>query len=119
RELSGSLTLEFEPGRWTQFTLRLPLTLSIAETFLVSAAGQTCAVPQSSVEEILQFSEADVRVVHEAEVISYRGGVLPLIRLRRMFGAAASDAGQLPLLVLGSERGFCGLVVDKVHGQRE
>lgn len=119
RELSGSLSLEFEPGQWTEFTLRLPLTLSIAETFLISAAGQTCAVPQGSVEEILQCSEADVRALHDGEVISFRGGVLPLVRLRRLFGAEASGAGQWPLLVLGTERGLCGLVVDQVHGQRE
>jgi two-component system, chemotaxis family, sensor kinase CheA len=119
RDLAGSLSLETKAGHSTQFTLRLPLTLSIAETFLVSAAGHTCAVPQAFVEEILQFSETDVRTIQEAEVISYREGILPLVRLRRMFGAESSTATQLPLLVLGSERGLCGLVVDKVHGQRE
>jgi two-component system chemotaxis sensor kinase CheA len=119
RELSGSLSLESEPGQWTQFTLRLPLTLSIAGTFLVSAAGQTCAVPQDSVEHVMQFAEADVRQIQDAEVISFRDGVLPLVRLRQVFGAERSSATQLPLLVIGSERGLCGLVVDKVHGQRE
>ena len=119
RDLAGGLSLESETGRWTQFTLRLPLTLSIAETFLVSAAGHTCAVPQAFVEEIMQFPETDVRTIQDEEVISYRDGILPLVRLRRMFGAERSTAGQLPLLVLGSERGLCGLVVDKVHGQRE
>jgi two-component system chemotaxis sensor kinase CheA len=119
RELSGSLSVESEFGEWTQFTMRLPLTLSIAETFLVSAAGQTCAMPQGFVEEILQFSEADVRTINEAEVISYRDGILPLVRLRGLFGADRSTAAQHPLLVLGSERGVCGLVVDQIHGQRE
>jgi two-component system, chemotaxis family, sensor kinase CheA len=119
RELGGSLSLESEPGAWTRFSLRLPLTLSIAETFLVSAAGQTCAVPQGFVEEVLQFSEASVRTIQDAEVISYRGGVLPLVRLRRLFGAESSGAAQPPLLVLSSERGLCGLVVDRIHGQRE
>jgi two-component system chemotaxis sensor kinase CheA len=119
RDLAGSLSVETEPGQWTRFTLRLPLTLSITETFLVSAAGHTCAVPQAFVEEILQFAEADVRKIQDAEVISYRDGVLPLVRLRGMFAAPPSTAAQLPLLVLGSERGLCGLVVDQVRGQRE
>jgi two-component system chemotaxis sensor kinase CheA len=119
RELAGSLSVDSEPGQWTRFTLRLPLTLSIAETFLVSAASQTCAVPQSFVEEVLQFSESEVRAIHDAEVISYRDGVLPLVRLRRMFGAEPSPAAELTLLVLASERGLCGLVVDHVIGQRE
>jgi two-component system, chemotaxis family, sensor kinase CheA len=119
RDLGGSVFLESEAGQWTQFTLRLPLTLSIAETFIVSAAGHTCAVPQGFVEEILQFSEADVRTIQDSEVISYRDGLLPLVRLRGMFGAEKSEILQPPVLVLGSERGFCGLVVDKVQGQRE
>jgi two-component system chemotaxis sensor kinase CheA len=119
RELSGSVSLESVPGESTQFTLRLPLTLSIAETLLVSAAGQTCAVPQGFVEEILQFFEADVRQIQDSEVISYRGGLLPLVRLGRLFGANGPTAAEHPLLVLASERGLCGLVVDKVHGQRE
>jgi two-component system chemotaxis sensor kinase CheA len=97
----------------------LPLTLSIADTFLVSAANQTCAVPQTFVEEVMQIAEADVRTVQAAEVISYRDGVLPLLRLRRLFGAEPSTASHLSLLVLGTERGLYGLVVDKIHGQRE
>jgi two-component system chemotaxis sensor kinase CheA len=118
RELGGSLSLETEPGRSTQFTLRLPLTLSIAETFLVSVAGQTCAVPQGFVEEVVQFAEADVRTI-QAEVVAYRGGVLPLVRLRQLFGAERSGKAQATLVVLSSERGLCGLVVDQVLGQRE
>jgi two-component system chemotaxis sensor kinase CheA len=119
RDLAGSMSVESEPGQWTRFTLRLPLTLSIAETILVSAAGQTCAVPQAFVEEITQCNAADVRTIQDAEVMSYRDGVLPLVRLRRLFGADASSSPSLPVLVLGSERGLCGLIVDKVQGQRE
>lgn len=119
RELGGTLSLESQPGAWTQFTLRLPLTLLIAETFIVSAAGQTCAVPQGIVEEILQISEGGIRRIQQTEVISYRDGVLPLLRLRALFGNPPSPAAQVPVLVVSSERGLAGLVVDRVHGQRE
>ena len=67
----------------------------------------------------MQVSESAVRTIQDTEVISYRDGILPLVRLRGMFGASRSTGAQLSLLVLGSERGLCGLVVDKVHGQRE
>lgn len=119
RELGGSLSLESKPGAWTQFTLRLPLSLLIAGTFIVSAASQTCAVPQGIVEEILQISESEIRTIQQTEVISYRDGVLPLRRLRAMFGSPPSPAAQVPVLVVSSERGLAGLVVDRVHGQRE
>ena len=119
RELGGSLALETVPGQWTQFTLRLPLTLSIAETFIVSAAAQTCAVPQGYVEEIIHISTSTVHRIQQVEVAPYRTGVLPLVRLRSIFGAPSADGERLTVLVVGSERGSAGLVVDRVHGQRE
>ncbi len=118
-DLGGSLMLATEAGRSTQFTLRLPLTLSIAETFLVSAGDQTCAVPTGFVEEVVPFAEAGVRTIQQAEVISYRDGILPLIRLRQLFRAEHSTTGRQSLLVLSTDRGLCGLVVDRIHGQRE
>lgn len=119
QELAGHLTLGTETGQWTQFTLRLPLTLSIAETFIVSAAGQLCAVPQGFIEEIVQIDRGDVRMISHVEVVPYRGGLLPLVRLRNLFGAAPATQTKMPVLVIGSERGSTGLVVDRVQGQRE
>ena len=63
----------------------VPLTLAIAETLIVSAAEQTCAVPQSFVSEVMQVTEADVQRVNGIEVIQYRSGVLPIYRLARFF----------------------------------
>ncbi|HVS53156.1 MAG TPA: chemotaxis protein CheW, partial [Opitutaceae bacterium] len=119
RELGGSLSLATEHGQWTQFTLRLPLTLSIAETIIVSAGGQTCAVPQGVVQEIIQVDASAVRTIKDVDVASYRDGLLPLTRLRALFGSAPSTAARSPVLVVGGERGLTGLVVDRVHGQRE
>lgn len=119
RELGGLLSVESVAGRFTQFTLRLPLTLSIADTFIVSAGSQTCAVPQSFVEEVVQFEEDDVRTVKQTEVIPYRDGVLPIVRLARLLGVEKRAHARIPVLVIGSERGSTGLVVDRVHAQRE
>lgn len=119
RELGGSLAVATQPGEWTQFTLRLPLTLSIAETFLVTAGDQTCAVPTGFVAEVVLYAEDQVRRIRQAEVISYRDGLLPLVRLRRLFGLPPSAVAQHPLVVLSTDRGLCGLVVDRIVGQRE
>src|SRR6185369_7079435 len=40
-ELGGSLVLDTTPGRGTRFTIRLPLTLSIADALIVEVGGQT------------------------------------------------------------------------------
>ncbi len=119
RELGGNLTLSSEEGRGTRFTIRLPLTLAIAETFIISAAGQTCAVPQSFVREILHKTEADIQMVNGINVVPYRQGILPVIRLTDFFQLAASLKAKMCLLVITSDRGSIGLLTDEVIGQRE
>jgi two-component system chemotaxis sensor kinase CheA len=119
RELGGHLTLNSEEGRGTRFTIRLPLTLAIAETLIVSAAGQTCAVPQSFVQEILHQTEGDIQRVNGVDVVPYRKGVLPVIRLTDIFRLTAAPKPKLCLLVIASDRGSVGLLTEEVLGQRE
>lgn len=119
RELGGHLTLNSEEGRGTQFTIRLPLTLAIAETLIVRAAGQTCAVPQSFVREILHKTEADIQTVNGIEVVSYKEGVLPVVRLADFFRQPALPKPKMCLLVIVSDRGSVGLLTEEVVGQRE
>ncbi len=119
RELGGHLSLETQEGRGTQFTIRLPLTLAIADTLIVAAAGQKCAIPQSSVREIVQTNEADVQIANGIEVIPYREGVLPIIRLSKIFRLASQPKAKSCVLVVSSERGSVGLLTEEVLGQRE
>jgi two-component system, chemotaxis family, sensor kinase CheA len=118
-ELGGVMTLETKAGHFTRFTLRLPLTLSIVDAFIVSAGPRDCAVPRALVEEIIQFEDADARPVKQSEVIPYRDGVLPIVRLGKFLGVQAKTRTRIPVLVLASESGLTGLVVDRVHAHRE
>lgn len=119
RELGGTLLLDTQLGAGTEFTLKLPLTLSIANAIIVTVGDELCAVPTSAVEEIIQVGVTDVRTIKKTEVIPYRGGLLPFVRLRKMFGAPPAEATLLTLLVVSGERGATGLLVDRVRSQRE
>lgn len=119
RQLGGSLALETVEGQGAKFIIRTPLTLAIAETLIVSVSSQTCAVPQSFVTEVMPLTEAEIRKVNGIEVIQYRDGVLPVIRLSSFFKLAQSQQTRFSALVLNSDRGSAGLVVDRIHGQRE
>ena len=119
RDLGGSFTVQTRLGAGTQFTLRLPLTLSIADTIIVTVADQLCAVPHAAVQEILQVAPDRVRTVRDVEVLSYRDGLLPLFHLRTLFRKPLEKPDTITLLVLNSERGQIGVIVDRVNTQRE
>jgi two-component system chemotaxis sensor kinase CheA len=119
RELAGKFTMESEEGRGTRFILRFPLTLAIAEMFIVTAAGQTCAVPQNFVREILHTTEAQIEEVNGIEAIAYKSGVLPIVRMAGLFKLKSPKLSKMCVLVISSERGMTGLLTDNILGQRE
>lgn len=119
RELGGQLTLESTAGEGTRFIIRLPMTLAIADAFIVSASDQTCAVPQNLVSEVMQVTAEEIRKVNGVEAVPYRSGVLPVVRLSAFFGLPQKTTPRMCLLVITSDRGSAGLLVDGIQGQRE
>ena len=118
-ELGGRIMLATRVGEGTTFTIELPLTLAIAEALIVSVNGQRFAVPQSAVREVLEVESTSTRVLENNEIISYRGKVLPLIRLARVFEMDHQRADSFHVLVIGEEANAVGLAVDRILGQRE
>ena len=118
-DLSGHISLTTSMGQGTTFTIELPLTLAIAEALIVSVDGQRFAVPQSAVREVLEVESASTNVLENNEIISYRGKVLPLLRLARVFEMNHERGDKFHVLVIGEESNAVGLAVDRILGQRE
>lgn len=118
-ELGGTLELETWPGAGTRFLIQLPLTLAIADSLVIEVSDQHFAVPQSSVREVLQLPTDSTTRLEGNELIPYRDGVLPVIRLATLFGLPTRESQMLYALVLGTGRSAVAIVVDRVIGQRE
>jgi two-component system chemotaxis sensor kinase CheA len=118
-DLGGRISLVTRVGEGTTFTIELPLTLAIAEALIVSVNGQRFAVPQSAVREVLEVESASTKILENNEIISYRGKVLPLIRLARVFEMNHQRGEKFHVLVVGEETNAVGLAVDRILGQRE
>ena len=118
-ELGGSISLETKVGEGTTFTIQLPLTLAIAEALIVSVDGQRFAVPQSSVREVLEVDSASTKVLENNEIIPYRGKVLPLLRLARVFEMKHQRGDSFHVLVVGDDTNAVGVAVDRILGQQE
>jgi two-component system chemotaxis sensor kinase CheA len=118
-ELGGRVSLATKLGGGTTFTIELPLTLAVAEALIVSVNGQRFAVPQSGVREVFEVESASTKVLENNEIISYRGKVLPLLRLARVFEMNHERGDKFHVLVIGDEANAVGLAVDRILGQRE
>jgi two-component system chemotaxis sensor kinase CheA len=118
-ELGGTLALSTDEGRGTHFIIELPLTLAIADALIAGAGGQRFALPQTVVREVIEVEAAAVRVLENNEIISYRDGVLPLVRLARLFNLEEETGRAFHVFVIGSGAQAVGLAVDRVIGQRE
>lgn len=118
-ELGGSLTLETWPGKGTRFKIQLPLTLAIADALIVSVGGQTFAVPQVSVREIIQVEFTALKALENNELLPYRGQALPVVRLAPYFGLAGTSNQAAYALVMGQGQGLVAILVDRLFGLRE
>ena len=119
RALGGSMDIETVPGRGTIFSLRLPVTLAIVRALLVQVADRTYAVPSAHVMEAVEFDEAARLTLRGREAVSLRDEVLPLVRLRQVFGEPVTHDVDAQLLVVdaGGRRFAC--TVDALLGQQD
>ena len=118
-ELGGLITLHTAQGQGTRFTIQLPLTLAIADSLLVIVERQRFAVPQASIREVMAVDSSAITVFENNEVTPYRGSVLPILRLSKIFGLKAKPRKRMHVLVIGPQTNAIGLAVDRITGQRE
>ncbi|MGZ4963843.1 MAG: chemotaxis protein CheA, partial [Limisphaerales bacterium] len=119
QEMGGTMFMETTAGQGTKFILRLPLTLAIADAFVITAGGQNFAVPQSAIEEIIEMDGGSTQTIESAEILYHRGGTLPLFCVASQFGLLRSQKNTHPVVVAETDRGKVGFIVDRVVCQRE
>ncbi len=113
--LRGSIEVLSESGRGTTFRIRLPLTLALIEGFVVRVAGESYVLPMESVVECLDLP-ADARGTGLSGLMGLRGAPLPWLRLRELFGLEGPPAVRENVVVVRSESGQAGFVVDALLG---
>jgi two-component system chemotaxis sensor kinase CheA len=118
-ELGGSLFLQTTPGKGSQFEIHLPLTVAITEALIVQVGQQRYAVPQVAIREIVRVECEMVIRMERNELIRYRDGALPLLRLATLFGATSTVGDHFLMLVIGEGSQGVGIAIDRVLGLQE
>ncbi|MDI9458666.1 chemotaxis protein CheA [Candidatus Darwinibacter acetoxidans] len=118
--LSGTISVESEPGKSTRTTIKLPLTLAIIKALLVKVDGETVAIPIQAVRENIQIESEQIKTVQQRPVIMLRNEVLPLYDLAQCLGFTPVDtSGPLPVIIVEVRGSKVGFIVEDLIGQQE
>lgn len=88
--LGGIIDIESKIGKGTSIRIKLPLTLAIIPSQIISVAKERYAIPQVNLNELLRIPAAQVKdrieKVGTSEVVRLRGALLPLLNLSEVLG---------------------------------
>ncbi len=117
--LRGSVDIRSEKDRGTGVTLRLPLTLAIAEGLLVQVGEGGYVLPLLSVEECMELPRGEADKARRQNFISFRGEIISYICLREYFRAEGKFPDMEKVVVMETGTRRVGLGVDRVIGQHQ
>jgi two-component system, chemotaxis family, sensor kinase CheA len=114
--LRGAVEVTSKPGQGTCVTLRLPLTMAIIDGLLVAVGGACFVLPLASTLECIELTRADAARANGKHIANVRGEIVPYIRLREHFHMRSSPPEIEQIMLVETDEGRCGFVVDQVLG---
>ncbi|SMB93833.1 two-component system, chemotaxis family, sensor kinase CheA [Thermanaeromonas toyohensis ToBE] len=121
-KINGTIDIQTTPGVGTCFTIKLPLTLAINRSLLVTLEDQVYALPLANVVEIIEVEPQQVRRIQQQEVVVLRGQVLPLVHLARALGIKRNyrfGTHKTAVVIVGLAEKRVGFIVDTLIGEQE
>lgn len=120
--LGGNVTIYSTPGKGTNFSVQLPLTLSIIAAMLIKMGSEKFAIPLTSIVETGIIKKAQIRTVHGSRMIPFREAHIPLISLSRVFDVPDFDESseeETEIVVIRKGERLAALAIDDFIGQNE
>jgi len=126
--LKGQVILETEEGKWSKFTLILPLTIAIIKVLLVKANNMTFAIPIPSIAECLRIDSKDISTIEGRMAIQVREHTVPIVRLENTLNLPATqddsstdraNVKEIPIVIASSLEKQVGFIVDDIVSEEE
>jgi two-component system chemotaxis sensor kinase CheA len=117
--LRGSIEIASAPGIGLTVSLRFPLTLAIIDGLLVRVGRTHFVLPLANSLECIELTIEDIRRAAGNHVAIVRGETIPYIRLSEYFELETERADREQIMVVETEYGRYGFVVDEVLGNHQ
>ncbi|MCP4347420.1 MAG: hypothetical protein GY795_18095 [Desulfobacterales bacterium] len=121
-KLKGSVEVKSSPGKGTDFIIKLPVAMSVAEGIIASINSQHYIIPITNIRETLRPEKQDYYTVEgKGEMIRLRGTLLPLIRLDKLFSMVEYEVNpwEAMVIVVENEGEFACILADEIVGKQE
>ncbi len=120
--IGGSVLVNSTPGRGTEITLKIPLTLAIIDGMTVGVGKANYTIPITSIKESFRPKETDIIRDHDDnEMLMVRGQCYPLIRLHKLYkvkAKATNIADGIVIMVENDNTAIC-LFADELIGEQQ
>ncbi|QEI10829.1 Hpt domain-containing protein [Cellvibrio japonicus] len=126
KQLGGAMFIDSEWGQGTEFTIRLPFTVSVNRALMIQIGDDLYAIPLNTIEGIVRVSpfelehyyqEPDARFEYASEeyLVRYLGTMLDSSAQPKLDGQSLP----LPVVLVRSAENTVALQVDRLLGSRE
>ncbi|MBI1423527.1 MAG: response regulator [Gammaproteobacteria bacterium] len=126
KQLGGLLDIKTEQGKGTNFSISMPLSLSVTRALMITASEETYAIPLLGVESVERVSRDEVLRMQNENNGAYRWleHDYRYINLGAAMGvtentAVTEDAKKVPILLVRSGEHRAAIHVDGLIGSRE
>jgi len=120
--LRGTVEVSSFPGRGTRFTLRLPLTLAIIDGMVLRVGTERYVLPTLVIQRSLRPDASEINtVLGRGEMLATSDGMVPLLRLARLFESTEADVDPSEgiVVLVGDNGNRTGLVASELLGQQQ
>lgn len=121
-KLRGKVEVHSQPGKGTQFLMRLPLTLAIIDGIIVRVGHERYIIPTVAIHESIRPERKNYNTVHgKGETLMIRGNLVPILRLYETFKVEPNftDPCEAIVVVVENEGRKRALMVDELLGKEE
>lgn len=136
RTIKGTISIQSQLGRGTTFTLRIPLTLTIAKLMVCQVGNAVYAFPADSIQRIfiptadrlahrndgccLRWQDTSIPIYHLADLLNYSRPVLETTISQTLKAAVPNPSDWLsPLLIIRTEARLVALQIDRSIAEQE
>ena len=120
--LRGRIEVQSSEGEGCSFIMRMPLTMAITDGMVVKVGSQRYILPITNIQKAIKPVESDIHTVNQkAEMLDFRGELLQVFRLHRLFEIhdAITELTSGLLVVIGDGQQRSALFVDDLLTQTQ